>query len=202
MVETLYGTITPPMRQRMAELEARDGRDRLDGTPKMARLRQVSPKTGRLLSILAANSPPGAILEIGTSAGYSTLWLALAARQTVRKVTTFELLPEKVALARETFRIADIEPVVQLVEGDVLETLPAYDDVAFCFLDTEKDLYPECARLVIPRLVPGGLFVVDNVISHQEELQPWLDSMFADMRLDCAVLPVGQGLLLARKGKF
>ena len=65
---------------RMAELERTDSRDRTDGTPRMKRLRQIPPEVGKFIAILAATAPAGQWVEIGTSAGYSTLWLALACR--------------------------------------------------------------------------------------------------------------------------
>jgi caffeoyl-CoA O-methyltransferase len=78
------------IRVRMQELEAIDARDRIDGTPQARRLRQVAPEAGRLLALLAACAPAGRYLEIGTSAGYSTLWIALACRLHRRQLTTFE----------------------------------------------------------------------------------------------------------------
>jgi caffeoyl-CoA O-methyltransferase len=74
---------------RMAELKERGVRDRADGTPRMRRLREVPVEVGRFLAILAASAPAGRWVEIGTSAGYSTLWLALAAREAGARVTTF-----------------------------------------------------------------------------------------------------------------
>ena len=91
----MFHSIPAAILDRMAYLEGRDAADRDDGTPRMQRLRQIPPETGRFLSLLAASAPAGAWLEIGTSAGYSTLWLAMAGRATGCQVTTFEILPEK-----------------------------------------------------------------------------------------------------------
>ncbi len=89
---------------------------------RLQRLRQIPPETGKFLALLAANAPEGDIIEIGTSAGYSTLWLALACEQSGRKLTTYEILPEKAALARATFQLAQMNETVQFVEGDALES--------------------------------------------------------------------------------
>ena len=70
---------------RMRILEEQDAADRVDGTPRLERLRQIPPETGRFLALMLAGAPQGEVLEIGTSAGYSTLWLTL----TGRPVTTF-----------------------------------------------------------------------------------------------------------------
>ena len=91
----MFHDIPAPVVERMAFLEAIDAQDRLDGTPKVARLRQIPPETGRFLALLAASAPPGAVIEIGTSGGYSGLWLALACRQRGDCLTTFDSDAEK-----------------------------------------------------------------------------------------------------------
>jgi predicted O-methyltransferase YrrM len=116
-----------------------------------------------------------------------------------RSVTTFEILPEKIALARETFRLAQVEGTVNLVEGDARLHLSQYDNVAFCFLDAAKDIYSECYEAIVPRLVKGGLLVADNVIGYRAELKPMLDRALADERVDAVIVPVGDGELLCRR---
>jgi predicted O-methyltransferase YrrM len=196
----MFHTIPSEILNRMKTLEAIDARDRDDGTPRLSRLRQITPDTGRFLAILAANTPAGSWLEIGTSAGYSALWLALACRATGRKLVTFEVLDEKIEMARETFRLAGIEDVVELVKGDAREYLPRYNEIAFCFLDAEKEVYADCYELAIPRLVRGGVLVADNAISHADDLKPMLDRALGDDRIDAMIVPVGKGELLCRKG--
>ena len=122
---------------RMHDLEQRDARDRDDGTPRMERLRQIPPETGKFIALLAASAPDGDFLEIGTSAGYSSLWLALACRVRGTVLTTFEVLDEKVQLAEETFRSAGAMDAVRLVHGDAREHLQDHPEIAFCFLDAE-----------------------------------------------------------------
>lgn len=195
----MFHNIRPAMLSRMRELEAIDARDRGDGTPRLQRLRQVPPETGKLIALLAASAPVGAYLEIGTSAGYSTLWLALAGETVGRRITTFEILPEKAKLARATFAAAQVEAVVELIEGDALAHLEHYAQIAFCFLDAEKEVYGACYDAVIPRLVKGGLLVADNAINHRERLQPMLDQALHDERVDGLIVPIGQGVLVCRK---
>ena len=76
----MFSEIPTSVLDRMSELELRDAKDRADGTPRLERLRQVPPETGRFIALWAAAAPKGSIIEVGTSAGYSTLWLALACR--------------------------------------------------------------------------------------------------------------------------
>jgi predicted O-methyltransferase YrrM len=124
----------------MHELETRDERDRGDGTPHLERLRQITPDTGRFIALWAASAPAGEMIEIGTSAGYSALWLAQACRLRGRTLTTYEILPEKARLARESFARSGVSDVVHLVEGDFLKHTDEVGDVGFCFLDAEKDV--------------------------------------------------------------
>lgn len=198
-MKTLFTDIPKAMLDRMAYLEERDARDRTDGTDKLERLRQVPPETGMLLTILAARAPAGPMLEIGTSGGYSALWLSLAAKQRGDKLATFELLPEKADLARGTFEKAQVWDQVNLVRGDARGHLEDYKEIAFCFLDAEKEMYAEFYKEIVPRLLPGGMLVADNVISHKEDLAEFVEMARKDKKVDAAVLPVGKGLLVCVK---
>lgn len=195
----MFHAIRPAIANRMHILEQRDTQDRSDGTPRMQRLRQIPPEIGQFLAIAAAGSPEGAMIEVGTSAGYSTLWLALAAEMLGRQVTTFEVLPEKAALARETFRLAGVEATVELVEGDAREHISKFYSIGFCFLDAEKEVYGDIYELVVPRLVSGGILIADNAINHREALQPMLDRALSDGRVDALILSIGKGELVCRK---
>jgi predicted O-methyltransferase YrrM len=152
----MFHDIPQPLLTRMRELEQIDSRDRIDGTPRMQRLRQIPSDAGKFIAILAAAAPAGHWIEIGTSAGYSTLWLALACRAVGRKLTTYEILDEKAELARQTFATAGVGDVVEFVHGDALDRLPASDDIAFCFLDAEKEIYDRCYEAIVPAMVPAA----------------------------------------------
>ncbi len=195
----MFHEIPEAIQRRMEKLEAADARDRRDGTPQAERLRQITPETGRFLALLAASAPEGRWIEIGTSAGYSALWLALACREAGGKLTTFEILPAKARRARETFREAGVEDVVELVEGDGLAHLERIEGIAFCFLDLEKGAYRASYEAVVPRLVRGGLLVADNVVSHAEALRPFVTAVEAEARVDAVVVPIGRGVLVCRK---
>lgn len=195
----MFHDIPETIRSRMAELEAIDLKDRADGTPRLKRLRQVPPEVGRFMAILLASAPPGPCIEIGTSAGYSSLWLSLACRATNRRLTTFEILEDKVRLARSTFDATGVADVIELIHGDAIEHLTRFHEIAFCFLDCEKEIYGECYELVIPRLARGGLLIADNAINFETVLRPMLARAFSDARVDAVVVPIGQGELVCRK---
>jgi caffeoyl-CoA O-methyltransferase len=195
----VFNDIPQAIADRMAYLETIDARDRTDGTSRLERLRQIPSETGRFIALLAAAAPTGRCLEIGTSAGYSTLWLALACRLRGHKVTTFEILDEKVALARETFAAACVGDVVDMIHGDALDHLPDCRDVSFCFLDAEKEIYRDCYEAVVPNMTAGGILVADNAMNHEATLQPMLQRALTDNRVDALVVPIGKGELVCRK---
>jgi predicted O-methyltransferase YrrM len=195
----MFHGIPKNIQDRMRELEAIDARDRIDGTPRLERLRQIPPETGKFIALLAAGTPAGEWIEIGTSAGYSTMWIALACMETGRQLTTFELLAEKAAIAETTLRVTNLTETVKLVRGDAREQLRDADEIAFCFLDAEKEMYGELYDLVIPRLVPGGLLVADNAISHADDLAGVIEKAESDARIDTLVVPIGKGELVCRK---
>ena len=183
----------------MAELEQVDSRDRVDSTPRMQRLRQITPEVGKFIALLATAAPAGQWLEIGTSAGYSTLWLALACRAVGQKITTYEVLEEKAKLARQTFDVAAVSDVVELVHGNALEHLPRCSDIGFCFLDAEKEVYGQCYEAVVPRMKSGAILVADNAVNHQATLRPMLDRALQDDRVDALIVPIGKGELVCRR---
>ena len=195
----MFHDIPQAMLVRMRELEQIDSRDRTDGTPRMKRLRQIPPDVGKFIAIVAAAAPAGRCIEVGTSAGYSTLWLALGCRAAGRRITTYEILDEKAELARQTFEAAGAGDVVELVHGDALDHLPGSKDIAFCFLDAEKEIYDRCYEALVPGLVPGGFLVADNAINHEAILRPMLDRALGDERLDALIVPIGNGELVCRR---
>lgn len=195
----MFQTIPASVQARMHYLEEIDARDRQDGTPRSQRLRQITPETGRLLALLAASAPEGELVEIGTSAGYSTLWLTLAARIRGQTICTFELDPEKARIARETFTLAEVESQVELRVEDARVGLKTLDQIGFCFMDLDKEYYQACYDIVVPRLVRGGFLLADNAISHANELDSFLENVSGDTRVDSIVIPIGKGGLFCRR---
>ena len=182
----------------MAELEARDRADRVDGTPMSRRLRAISPDVGEFLLTLALATNARTIVEIGTSSGYSTLWLAVAAQLNGGRVITYEVDPAKVELARTTFADAGVGDQVELRDSDGAAGLASHAGVAdLVFLDAEKDDYLGMLEPAITALRSGGLLVADNLTSHEAALAEFRDTALADPRLSGLVVPIGRGELLA-----
>ena len=188
-------------RERMNFLEDIDRKDRQDGTPRDQRLRQITPDTGKFLSLLLVNAPEGDIIEIGTSAAYSTLWLGTAAKEMNRKIKTFEISEQKVLLAKETIRIAELEDYVEIIPTDFFDYVSQLDKIAYCFLDAEKDLYERCFTSIADKIVFNGLIIADNAINHYEGIKPMIEKASNDIRFDCLTVPIGNGEFICRRNK-
>jgi predicted O-methyltransferase YrrM len=125
----------------------------------------VSRETGALLYMLARSSGARAIVEFGTSFGISTLHLAAALRDNGGgRVITSEFEPSKVVRARDNLTAGGLIDLVEIREGDALQTLSADlpETVDLLLLDGAKALYPEILSLVESRLRPSALIVADN----------------------------------------
>jgi len=190
---------TPETLQRMKMLEERDAAERRAGTRDSRRLRQIPSETGRFLALCAACAPDGAWVEIGTGGGYSALWIAAACRERGHKVVTVEIDPYKADLASETFHAAGVGDVVDLVLADGVAYLEKVGPISFLFLDADKELYLPCYERAVPLLVQGGILLADNAVSKRDVLELFLARALSDSRVDATVVPVGEGVLFARK---
>jgi predicted O-methyltransferase YrrM len=165
---------------------------------RLARWRNVEPETAALLNVLIRAKHTPRVLEIGTSNGYSTIWLADAAEATGGHVTTVEIEPARTALARENLANAGLARHVDLRTEDAARALRAHADDAFdvIFLDAERPAYvgywPDLVRV----LAPNGLLAVDNVISHAAQVEEFRGLVERDPRVTAALVPIGAGLLL------
>ena len=191
--------LEPEVRRRMAYLEEIDSEDRKDGTPFNKRLRQIPREAGRFLALLASIAPPGQYVEIGTSGGYSTLWIATVCRQLGRNLVTFEVLPGKVELATETLRVAELADIVSSIHGRFEEFADSFDHISFCFLDAVSDAYLDTYETIVPKMVQGGLLIADNAISHRDELVEFLERVNVDHRVESLTVPIGDGELVCRR---
>ena len=175
--------------------EANDARE----TERGRRLLNITPDTGAFLSVLVRFGQARRVLEIGTSNGYSTLWLAEAAAAVDGHVTTLEQAEDKVAMARATFARSGLGERITLVHADAGQWLAqaAEGSIDLLFLDSDRERYtgwwPQLRRV----LRPGGLLVVDNATSHAEQMEPLRALLAADADFSTSLVPVGNGELLA-----
>jgi len=170
-------------------------------TDRSQKMLNITPRAGEFLSILVRLQGAKRVLEIGTSNGYSTLWLADAVSSTDGIVETVEMNPEKVGLARINFERAGLSRFISLVEADAAEVLAAAADSIydFVFLDSERTEYLSWWPHVLRVLRPGGLAVCDNAISHKHELEQFTAAVHRTPRCSMCLVPVGKGQLLILK---
>jgi predicted O-methyltransferase YrrM len=181
----------------LARLEAEDAAERAAGLPAEQRSRQVAPTTGRFLFALAASQAGVAVLEVGASRGYSSIWLAAGARVLGGQLTSVEHDATRCAAWRRNLADAGLQEWAELVEGDAQATLAATEDTFdVVFLDAEKDDYEALFALARPLLEPGGLVVADNVLSHVETLGAYSAARQADPTLSSVSVPLDRGLEL------
>jgi len=177
--------------------------DAHDGDPanRATRMLNITPDTGEFLAVLVKAMPARRILEIGTSNGYSTLWLADAAASIDGAVTTVEVSKDKIALARANFESAGLAGRITQHEGDAGALLAGLPDAGFdlVFLDSKRSAYLDWWPALQRVLRAGGLLVVDNAISHAHEMEDFTGAVRADTGFTTSLVPVGKGEFLAVK---
>jgi caffeoyl-CoA O-methyltransferase len=182
----------------LARLEREDEDERARDVPRAERSRQVASTTGRFLFALVAPQTDCEVLEIGSSRGYSTIWLAAGARMLGGRVLSIEHDPVKAEAWRRNVAEAGLEEWAELVEGDARELLPQIDDVFdVCFLDAEKEDYETLFALARPKLEPGAVVVADNVVSHSDTLDAYSRARQEDATLESVTVPLDRGLELS-----
>lgn len=185
--------------QLLAELERLGRENDAVVTERPRRLLNITRDTGELLALLVRATGARRILEIGTSNGYSTLWLAAAAQASGGVVTTVERSDFKAGLARGNFERAGFGASIRLIHGDAGDFLagagPA--SVEFLFLDSERSDYAGWWPLIERALTPHGLLVVDNAVSHAGELAEFVARVRAAPGWTSCLVPVGNGEFLA-----
>ena len=168
-------------------------------TERAACWRNLHPDSAALLAVLVRAKQARKVLEVGTSNGYSTLWLADAVRDTGGSLRTLEIDKARKKAARQNLREAKLEDFVRMEvcdAGEFLRDYPKYYDVVL--LDADRSQYtaywPHLQRILTK---PGSLLVVDNVLSHADEVQAFIALVEADKNFSSMVLDIGAGLLLA-----
>lgn len=198
---TLEDDLDPTLHTLLAELAAFGDAHDSDATNRGTRMLNITPDTGEFLAVLVKAMGARRILEIGTSNGYSTLWLADAAASLDGHVTTVETAPQKIAMARQNFERAGLARRITQLEGDAGVHLGQLGDGAFdlVFLDSQRSAYLDWWPALKRILRPGGLLVVDNASSHAGEMASFTAAVRRDEGFTTSLVPVGKGEFLAVK---
>jgi caffeoyl-CoA O-methyltransferase len=203
----IVGHGTPPddIQQRLIDETAA-----LGGVSKM----QIAPEQGAFMTLLCRVSAARRVIEVGTFTGYSALALSRGLPDDGRLLCC-DVSEEWTAIARRYWKEAGVDDKIELRIAPALDTLralPIGDEFDLAFIDADKENYLAYAEEIVPRLRQGGLLLVDNTLWSGEVADPTIvegdnllairafnDAFAADPRLDVVILPISDGLTLARK---
>jgi len=161
----------------------------------------VGRDNAAFLALLAKSSGARRVLEVGTSNGYSTLWLARALVETGGgEVVAIEYDAARSALARRNYQRAGLDNVITLLEGDgrtlIAEQTGSFD---FVFLDAEKTQYADYLRAVLPLVRGGGLIIGDDTISLRAQMGEYIELVFSSPELESVEVPIDDGIIISYK---
>jgi|HubBroStandDraft_3_1064219.scaffolds.fasta_scaffold03157_6 predicted O-methyltransferase YrrM len=165
---------------------------------RLERLRNVEPDTAQVLAVLVRATRARRLLEIGTSNGYSTLWLADAVRSVGGHMLSVDTDARRSADAARNLERAGLRELVELRVEDAAVSLREAPEEAWdmIFLDAERPAYAAYYPQLMRVLRAGGLLAVDNVLSHADQVEDLRALIASDDRVSEAVVPSGAGLLL------
>jgi predicted O-methyltransferase YrrM len=157
--------------------------------------------TAELLYVLVTSARRRRILEIGTSNGYSAIWLANALRETGgQPLSTIEKSPDKAALAQANLEQAAVQSLVRVIEGDATAACAALAGPFDCvFFDADRVSAPEQLECLLPKRTEDALLLADNALSHPVEIAGYIAKVEALPRFDTMTVPIGKGLHIARR---
>ena len=160
----------------------------------------IAPENGQFLSILIQSIKAQNILEVGTSNGYSTIWLAAALKETGGKLITLEFDPKRAEEAQGHLREAGLDHIVEVRIGNALDEIPKCDTTFdLVFLDAEKDEYRRYLELALPSIRSGGLIVADDTVTMRDEMPDYVEFVFNTPMLHSVDIPLDDGVILSYK---
>ncbi|MCM1264925.1 MAG: O-methyltransferase [Candidatus Gastranaerophilales bacterium] len=162
----------------------------------------VARQTGNFLNMLVKMNGAKNILEIGTSNGYSGLWFLNALEYTDGHFTTIEFYEKRQSIAIENYKKCGFDGKFTTLQGDactILENLPEDAKFDFVFIDANKREYVKNFELIKPHLLPNAIIAADNINSHREKVQTFLDAIYADKDFQTEILDLPGGLSVSYK---
>ncbi len=169
---------------------------RLEKTAK--RYTNIAPENGQFLSILIRSIQARNVLEVGTSNGYSTIWLAAALKETGGRLISLEFDRERVEEAQAHLQEVGLDDIVEVRIGNALDEIPKCDTTFdLVFLDAEKNEYRRYLELALPNIRPGGLIVADDTVTMRDEMPDYIDFVFSTPLLHSVDIPLDDGIILS-----
>jgi len=163
----------------------------------------VPRETGLLINTFIKMMNIQNALEIGTSNGYSGLWISKALKKTGGKLTTIEFYEKRQSVAIENFKKCGVDDIIRPIQGDASRVIESFDEdekFDMVFIDASKREYVKYLRLVKPHLTTKALILADNVISHAEKVQDFIEAIDKDDEFQYEILELPGGLLVAYRG--
>ncbi|MGE5333434.1 MAG: O-methyltransferase [Nitrososphaerota archaeon] len=158
----------------------------------------LEPITAQFISTLIQLGKRRSILEIGTSNGFSTIWLAAAAQPHGGHIVSVDRDPAKHTLADENLRRAGLRDAVTLQQGDATQIVDSLREPFDCvFFDADRYSAPAQLQALLPKLSPDVLLLHDNALSHPEEIAEYLALVGRLPGFDHTIVPIGKGLSVA-----
>ena len=163
----------------------------------------VSEEDGRFMRVLVMSNGSKHALEIGSAFGYSSIWIGLGLRQTGGHLTTIEYDAARAKAAADNIRRAGLTDTVTVISGDAFKEIPKVAGTFdFVFLDAWKPDYKKFLDIVLPRLVPRGLFLAHNVVNKQAEMKDFLSAINDSPALATTIVrPGSEGMSVTVKLK-
>lgn len=162
----------------------------------------IPRQTGNFLNMLIKMRQSKKMLEIGTSNGYSGLWFLDALEKTSGVLTTIEYYDERQKIARDNFDKCGFKNSYEPLIGSATEVIKNFDktlEFDFVFIDANKREYIEYFNLIKPHLTKNAIITADNVNSHREKVQPFLDAIMNDDDFQTEILDLPGGLSVSYK---
>ena len=162
----------------------------------------VARSTGNFLNMLIKIRNAKSVLEIGTSNGYSGLWMLDALKTTGGHLTTIEFYDKRQSIARENFNLCGFSGMYTPLLGSsctILENLAPEQKFDFVLIDANKREYIRNFELIKPHLLPNAIITADNVNSHREKVQDYLDTIMQDPDFQTEILDLPAGLSVSYK---
>ena len=161
----------------------------------------VLPEDGRLMRMLTESLQAKHVVELGTANGYSSLWFCLALRSTGGKLTTHELAPDRLALARKNFKQAGVEDLLTLVEGDAHQTIKRLvGPIDVVLLDAEKEGFVDYLDQLLPMVRSGGLIIAHDSSGEAHKMHDYFEAIAAHPDLESVMVDASRwGMCITRK---
>jgi len=161
----------------------------------------ILPEDGRLMRMFAETLGARHVVELGTANGYSAMWFCLALRSTGGRLTTHEIDPKRIALAKENFRRAGVEDLVTLVEGDAHETVKKLvGPIDLVLLDAEKEGFTDYLNKLLPLVRSGGLIIAHDSSGQAHMMHDYFQAIVENPDLETVFVDASRwGMCITRK---